>query len=173
MTGLGWQTWPWEPSQATWSCSRLSPPRLEEAKRGDWSWKPSPYHKCPVTSPPSYERRRPDLTFCALRIEIAALYTFQVLLTADLSRGSAVPYFLWDEPLTLDELRRRLAGDDEEERTRLSSKVMREARFDEAVGLIPVAEMVANYPRLRRNLGRRLAFWDFLMAEWRSLGLVP
>jgi len=55
----------------------------------------------------------------------------------------------------------------------LASKVMREARFDEAVGLIPVAELVANYPRLRRNLGRRLAFWDSVMAEWRSLGLVP
>lgn len=43
-------------------------------------------------SPSSYERRRPDLTFRTLRIEIAALYTFQVLLTADLSQGSAVPY---------------------------------------------------------------------------------
>jgi hypothetical protein len=53
------------------------------------------------------------------------------------------------------------------------AKVMREARFDEAVGLAPVAEIVADYPRLRRNLGRRLAFWDFLIAEWRSLGLVP
>ncbi len=94
-------------------------------------------------------------------------------LATDLTDGSAVPYFLWDEPLTLDELRRRLAGDDDEERVRLSAKVMREARFDEAVGLVPVAAMVADYPRLRRNLGRRLAFWDFLSAEWRSLGLVP
>jgi hypothetical protein len=96
-----------------------------------------------------------------------------MLLTNDLSDGSGVPYFLWDEPLTLDELRRRLAGDDAEERVRLGAKVMREARFDEAVALFPVAEIVANYPRLRRNLGRRLAFWDFLIAEWRSLGLLP
>ena len=80
---------------------------------------------------------------------------------------------LWGQAAHLDELRRRLARDDEEDRTRLASKVMREARFDEAVGLIPVAELVANYPRLRRNLGRRLAFWDSVMAEWRSLGLVP
>ncbi|MBN2573585.1 MAG: hypothetical protein JXP73_03395 [Deltaproteobacteria bacterium] len=96
-----------------------------------------------------------------------------MLLTNDMTEGSKVPYFLWDEPLTLDELRRRLAGDDAEERVRLAAKVMREARFDEAVGLIPVAEIVASFPRLRRNLGRRLAFWDFLIAEWRSLGLVP
>jgi len=94
-------------------------------------------------------------------------------LRTDLSDGSAVPYFLWDEPLTLNELRRRLAGSDEEERVRLAAKVMREARFDEAIRLVPVAEIVAKYPRLRRNLGRRLAFWDFLTAEWRSLGLIP
>ena len=96
-----------------------------------------------------------------------------MLLATDLTDGSAVPYFLWDEPLSLDELRRRLAGDDDGERVRLVAKVMREARFDEAVGLAPVAEIVADYQRLRRNLGRRLAFWDFLIAEWRSLGLVP
>jgi hypothetical protein len=94
-------------------------------------------------------------------------------LATDLTDGLAVPYFLWDEPLTVDELRRRLAGGDEEERVRLAAKVMREARFDEAVKLVPVADIVAHYPRLRRNLGRRLAFWDFLMGEWRSLGLVP
>ena len=96
-----------------------------------------------------------------------------MLLATSLADGSAVPYFLWDEPLSLDELRRRLAGDDEEERARLVAKVMREARLDEVLELVPVAEIVAQYPRLRRNLGRRLAFWDFLIAEWRSLGLVP
>ena len=94
-------------------------------------------------------------------------------LATDFTDGRAVPYFLWDEPLTLDELRRRLAGDDEDERVRLAAKVMREARFDEALDLIPVAEIVARHPRLRRNLGRRLAFWDFLITEWRSLGLIP
>jgi hypothetical protein len=94
-------------------------------------------------------------------------------LAADLTDGSAIPHFLWDEPLTMGELRRRLAGDDDEERVRLAAKVMREARFDEAVALVPVGAIVADYPRLRPNLGRRLAFWDFLIAEWRSLGLVP
>jgi hypothetical protein len=102
----------------------------------------------------------------------ATRYTSVVRLATDLSDGSAIPYFMWDEPLTLDELRWRLAGADEDERIRLAAKVMREARFEEAVALIPIARIVAEYPRLRRNLGRRRAFWDFLMAEWRSLGLI-
>lgn len=33
-----------------------------------------------------------------------------VRLATDLTDGSAVPYFLWDEPLTVDELRRRLVA---------------------------------------------------------------
>jgi hypothetical protein len=100
-------------------------------------------------------------------------YTPPVIFATHLDDEAAVPYFLWDEPLSVNELRRRLAGDDGEERLRLAAKIMREARYEEAVALVPVAEIVANYPRLRRQLGRRAAFWDFLLAEWRSLGLLP
>lgn len=96
-----------------------------------------------------------------------------MIATTVIDDASAVPYFLWDEPLTLGELRRRLTGDDAEDRLRLIGKIMREARYDEAIALVPLDDIVANYPRLRRHLGRRLAFWDFLLAEWRSLGLLP
>src|SRR5688500_3843091 len=115
---------------------------------------------------------RTDRSWDAGSIDGAGLSTPSMRLATDLSDGSAVPYFMWDEPLTLDDLRSRLAGSDEAERTRLAAKVMREARFDEAIQLVPVARIVAEYPRLRTNLGRRRAFWDFLIAEWRSLGLI-
>ena len=95
-----------------------------------------------------------------------------MLLTTNLADGSAIPYFLWDEPMTMRELRSRLSAEASEERTRLMAKVMREARFDETMQLVSVDDIVANYPRLRRNLGRRLAFWDFLLTEWRALGLI-
>lgn len=93
--------------------------------------------------------------------------------TTDLGREEAVPYFLWDEPLTVRELKRRLAEGDPDERTRLAAKVLREARFGEAMALVPLARVLADYSKLRPNLGRRRAFWDFLLAEWRSLGLLP
>lgn len=95
-----------------------------------------------------------------------------VRFATDLKNDQAVPYFLWDEPMTLGDLRRRLATAGPEERIRLSSKVMREARFAEVVALIPMERMVEDYPLLRRNLGRRRAFWDFLFNEWRRLGLL-
>lgn len=94
-------------------------------------------------------------------------------LGTDMSDGRTVPYFLWDEPMTLDELRRRLAESEPDERARLEGKVLREARFDEAVSLVPVSSIVGDYPRIRRNLGRRRAFWDYLLGEWRGLGLIP
>jgi hypothetical protein len=95
-----------------------------------------------------------------------------VKLSTTIDDPSAVPHFLWDEPLTVAELRARLAGDEPEERGRLAAKVLREAPFGDAVALVPVARIVAEYDRLRPLLGRRRAFWDYLLAEWRSLGLL-
>ena len=93
-------------------------------------------------------------------------------LSTNLDDPGAVPHFLWDEPLTVAELRARLATDDPDERARLAGKVLREAPFDDALALVPVARLVADYDRLRPHLGRRRAFWDYLLAEWRALGLL-
>ena len=93
-------------------------------------------------------------------------------LSTTLDDPEAVPHFLWDEPLSVSELRARLQDADEDERARLAGKVLREAPFAQAVALVPVAEVVARYPAIRRHLGRRAAFWDFLLGEWRALGLL-
>ena len=93
-------------------------------------------------------------------------------LSTTIDDPTAVPHFLWDEPLTVAELRARLAADDPNERARLAGKVLREAPFGDAVALVPVLRIVADYDRLRPHLGRRRAFWDYLLAEWRALGLL-
>ena len=49
-------------------------------------------------------------------------------LTSDLSQTELRPYFLWDEDLSIEELRVRLHGDDRRERLRLLAKMLREAR---------------------------------------------
>ena len=90
-----------------------------------------------------------------------------------LGDGSAVPYFLWDEPIPLDELRRRIREAEPAERARLAGKILREARFDEAMALVPLSQILSDYTRIRPNLGRRRGFWDYLLGEWRALGLVP
>ncbi len=51
-----------------------------------------------------------------------------VRLTTDLDDPAAVPCFLWDEPMTVAELKTRLAAASPPERARLLGKILREAR---------------------------------------------
>ena len=45
-----------------------------------------------------------------------------VRMTADFSREDLRPYFLWDEDLSIAEVKVRLRGEDEEERNRLLTR---------------------------------------------------
>jgi hypothetical protein len=93
-----------------------------------------------------------------------------VHLTTDLDDPRGIPYFLWDEPMTLAELRARLVGD-RPERLRLLGRILREARDTDVWRFTTPAEVVASWPELRRYLGRRRDFWEFLLGRWRELGL--
>lgn len=93
-------------------------------------------------------------------------------LSTDLDDPAAVPYFLWDEPMTVAELRGRLASAAAPERKRLLAKILREARDTEVWKFTTPAEVMARFDELRPVLVRRAAFWDFLLGAWRRLGLV-
>jgi len=94
-------------------------------------------------------------------------------LTADLTREDSRPYFLWDEDTSISELRAALAGADESERQRLLGKMLREARDTDVWRFVSPAEVAAALPKLSRHLGRRAAFWGYLIGRWRAHGLVP
>jgi hypothetical protein len=94
-----------------------------------------------------------------------------VELATDLSREDAIPYFLWDAPMTVRELRQRLAGSDEE-RTYLLGKILREAREPDVWLFTTPEEVGARWNALQRHLGRRREFWSFLLEQWRELGLL-
>ncbi len=94
-----------------------------------------------------------------------------VNLTTDLSRDEAIPYFLWDQPITVAELRRRLSGPPEE-RYRYLGAILREAREPDVWRFTTPTEVVREWNRLEPQLGRRREFWRFLLAQWRELGLV-
>ncbi|MBS2024666.1 MAG: hypothetical protein JST92_19870 [Deltaproteobacteria bacterium] len=96
-----------------------------------------------------------------------------VALSTDLDDVNAIPYFLWDDPMTVGELRRLLSTASEPERLRLLARVMREAKDTEVWKFTTLKEVVALFPRLRPLLGRRLAFWDYLLGAWGELGLLP
>lgn len=95
-----------------------------------------------------------------------------VPLSTDLDDPSAIPYFLWDEPMTVAELRSRLATASVPERTRLLAKILREARDTDVWKFTTPSEVRARWHELSLHLGRRRAFWEFLLERWRHAGLL-
>jgi hypothetical protein len=94
-----------------------------------------------------------------------------VPLTTDLSSDDAIPYFLWDQPMSVAELRRRL-NSSPEERLRYLSTILREAREPDVWRFTTPAEVVREWSLLEPRLGRRREFWRFLLGKWRELGLI-
>ncbi len=93
-------------------------------------------------------------------------------MTTDLSRSELRPYFLWDEDVSIDELRQRLRGEDSYERLRLLGKMLREARDIDVWSFVTPEEVALALPVLGRRLGRRRAFWEFLIEGWREDGII-
>jgi len=93
-----------------------------------------------------------------------------VALSMDLESPEAVLYFLWDGPITNRELRARLTSAFHTERTCLLAKILREARDPDAWQDTTPQEVDQRCRELVIHLGRRLPFWEFLLAEWRRQG---
>jgi hypothetical protein len=93
-------------------------------------------------------------------------------LTSDLADPSAIPYFLWDEPMTVADLQKLLAAADVEQRSYWLGKVLREARDTDVWMFTSPREVASLWPRLHRYLGRRRPFWEFLFRLWRDEGLI-
>jgi len=92
-------------------------------------------------------------------------------LSTDLDSLSSVPYFLWDEPMTVAKLKERLRSASEAERIRLLGKIMREARDYDVWKFTTPREVWHDWPKISRHLGRRREFWNFLFTAWEKEGL--
>jgi hypothetical protein len=89
-----------------------------------------------------------------------------------MTRGDHRPYFLWDEDTSIDELHAHLAGSNVDLRERLLGKMLREARDLDVWRFVRPSEVAAALPKLRRRIGRRYAFWAFLIDAWHRDGLL-
>lgn len=81
------------------------------------------------------------------------------------------PYFLWNEPTTVAQFRAALASAPDEERAVLLGRLMREARDPDVWEFTSVSEVRRLLPLINRYLGRRRAFWTWLIESWVELGL--
>ena len=92
------------------------------------------------------------------------------MLSSDLSDPEAVPYFLWDEPMTVAELRTRLSSASPPERARLLAKILREAKDTDVWLFTTPVEVAERWHEISRHLGRRRGFWRFLLERWSEQG---
>lgn len=82
------------------------------------------------------------------------------------------PYFLWDSEMSLAEFRAALGHEDPEVRAYLLGKLMRQAKPDDVFAFTTVAAIRAQWPRIRKYLGRTAAFWSWLLETWEAQGRV-
>lgn len=75
------------------------------------------------------------------------------------------PYFLWDVDTTLDAFRLQLVDPDPDVRAHAIGRLMRQARPDDALNLVPLAQIRAEWDRVRFYLGNRREFWAWLIPE--------
>ncbi len=94
-------------------------------------------------------------------------------LGTDLDNPETRPWFLWDEDLSVGELRGILSDETHPRWIDLAAKLMREARDDQVWLFLPVDRVAARYHDLAPRLGRRRAFWDYLLQAWRRHGYLP
>jgi|SRR5688572_6058089 hypothetical protein len=93
-------------------------------------------------------------------------------LTTDMRRSDLRPYFLWDEDVSIAELRAVLAGPDGFRKDQLFGKMLREARDLDVWEFVTPTDVARALPRLERRVGRRMGFWTFLIEGWRRDGLL-
>lgn len=93
-------------------------------------------------------------------------------LSSDLNTPSAVPYFLWDEPMTVAELKRKLVSASKVEQARLLGKILREARDTDVWKFTTPQEVWRRWNELVPHLGQRREFWQFLFESWEKEGLL-
>lgn len=91
----------------------------------------------------------------------------------DLESPDAVPYFNWDAPVTNAEIRRALAVGSEDEKLFWTARILSEARYPDVWRYLSLTrDVLPRYPRLERRLGRKQAFWDYLISGWQHDGLI-
>src|SRR5690606_23994304 len=106
----------------------------------------------PAPGPPASQERDPLAPADPSNPDLA------VPLSSELDDEDAIPYFLWDDPMSVREVRRRLATASPPERDRLLGKILREARDPDVWRFTSPEEVAARFSALSRQLGRRRAF---------------
>ncbi len=76
-------------------------------------------------------------------------------------KNENIPYFMWDEILTKDEIKRQLIESPVERKISLMAKIMRDARLQDVWEFISVNDIVKYHNDLFQQLGWHKDLWVF------------
>ncbi len=94
-------------------------------------------------------------------------------ISRDVLDPSAIPYFNWDAPVTNGDVRRALREGTEDDRVYWIARILREAQYGDVWSYLTLrGDVLPRWDAVRPMLGRRGAFWDFLLDRWRRDGLL-
>lgn len=95
-----------------------------------------------------------------------------VMLSTDLNNPETIPYFLWDDPITVGELKHHLKQGTQAESNRLLAKILREAKDSDVWIFTTPIEVTQRWGAIAHMLGRRRKFWEFILRHWKKAGLL-
>ncbi len=97
------------------------------------------------------------------------------MLLRDVTLGAmtARPWFLWDSSIDEATLRARLQHPDPLVRAQWQGTVLREATYREVFEYLTLAEITRDFAHIERHLGRKRAFWIWLLEGFRRDGYLP
>jgi hypothetical protein len=81
-----------------------------------------------------------------------------------------IPYFAWDRPLTVGQIRAQLQAGASPEWARLAAWIMREAAVGDVWQFLTPREVYGRRTELLPLLGRRRGFWEYILRTWHELG---
>jgi len=70
-------------------------------------------------------------------------------------------------------LKEHLRAGDASEKVEWASRILREARLDDVWRFLSVDDVLQLWPQMAPRLGRRRAFWTWMLDRWRADGLIP
>ena len=87
-------------------------------------------------------------------------------------QDNQIPYFCWDRPLSVDDIKRKLKEGPSREWVQMTSLIMREAKFEDVWHFLSPLEVQARLNELLPFLGRKKHFWQYILRRWNELGII-
>jgi hypothetical protein len=83
-----------------------------------------------------------------------------------------IPNFSWDRKLTEKQIFSRLQASTGLQKILFVSWILREAAFKDIWKYVTPQEVWKQFGELKQFLGRRKAFWEFILGKWHELGRI-